>query len=280
MIPLRDNIPSRTFPFVNYLMIAVCALVFLAQLADQSDGQDHLVDSFGMVPVRVLHPQQQIIIEEPVLVQTRYGVEQRVIERELPPATFTPILTLFTCIFLHGGWMHFLGNMWFLHIFGDNVEDRFGHLGYLVFYLGSGVAASAAHLLTNISSTMPTIGASGAIAGVMGAYLWLYPRANVLTIIPIFVFAQVIVVPAPVFLGIWFLLQFFSGTAAITAHQAGGVAWWAHIGGFAAGFIVAWLLDKSGFLSPEVQTVLPNTDRLTTYRYRRPLPSGTIFLDH
>jgi hypothetical protein len=160
--------------------------------------------------------------------------------------------------------------MWFLHIFGDNVEDRLGHFGYLAFYLGCGVAASAAHLMLNASSTMPTIGASGAIAGVMGAYLYLYPRANVVALVPIFFFLQVLVVPAPLFLVVWFALQFFEGTFAITSQSTGGVAWWAHIGGFAAGFVVAWLLGLAHQLRPPVEAVRPNTQRPTLYRDRRP----------
>jgi len=270
MIPLRDNIPSRTAPIVNYLMIAVCGLAFFAQLADQTDGVDHLVENLGLIPARVLHPDETIVVPEVKLVRGYYGVERQVVERELPPPVVSPWLTLFTCIFLHGGWMHFLGNMWFLHIFGDNVEDRFGHFGYLLLYLGCGVAASLAHLAFNSTSTMPTIGASGAIAGVMGAYLWLYPRANVLTLVPIIFFFQIMVIPAPVFLVIWFVLQFFEGAFSVTAGQAGGVAWWAHVGGFAAGFLVALLLDRSHHLRPPVEAVLPNTERPTYYGYRRP----------
>jgi membrane associated rhomboid family serine protease len=269
MIPLRDNIPPRTFPFVNYLLIAACAVAFLIQLADQTDGQDHLVESLGMIPARVLHPDRPIRIAEKVIVPTRFGYQREVRERTLAAPPFSPWLTLLTCIFLHGGWMHFLGNMWFLHIFGDNVEDRFGHGGYLVFYLASGIASSAAHLASGPGSTMPTIGASGAIAGVMGAYLLLYPHAKVLTILPIFIFIQLIVVPAPLYLGFWFLLQFFEGTFAITASKTGGVAWWAHIGGFAVGFVVAWLLEKAGRTRPPVETVLTNPNRMSHYRFRR-----------
>lgn len=270
MIPLRDNIPPRTAPIVNYLLIAICGVVFLAQLADQSDGQDHLVESLGLIPERVFHPDVQIIEKREVLVRGMFGPEQRVVEREVANPPFSPWFTLFTCIFLHGGWMHFLGNMWFLHIFGDNVEDRFGHFGYLLLYLGCGVAASAAHLTVNASSTMPTIGASGAIAGVMGAYLLLYPRAQVLTLVPIIIFWQIMVIPAPVFLVIWFLLQFLQGSFSVTANEAGGVAWWAHIGGFAAGFVVAWLLERAHHLRPPVEVRLPDTQRPTMYRYRRP----------
>jgi membrane associated rhomboid family serine protease len=269
MIPLRDNIPPRTFPFVNYLMIAACAVAFFAQLADQGEGDDQLVDVFGMIPARVMHPHEEITVPQPVRVQTPGGYRTVTAERTLPPLPFSPWLTLLTCTFLHGGWMHFLGNMWFLHIFGDNVEDRFGHGGYFLFYLGAGVAASVAHLASDPSSTMPTIGASGAIAGVMGAYMLLYPHAKVLAALPIFIFVQMFVVPAPLFLGIWFLMQFFEGAFSVTDGQAGGVAWWAHIGGFIVGAVVAWFMEKSGHCRPPVVERLPNTDRMSHYRYRR-----------
>jgi membrane associated rhomboid family serine protease len=265
MIPLRDNVQPRTFPFVNYSVIALCSVVFLIQLADASDGTDHLVDNFSMIPARVYHPETPVSVPTPVLVQTPVGVVKEVAMRELQPLPFSPWLTLLTCTFLHGGWMHMLGNMWFLHIFGDNVEDRFGHFGYLAFYLGCGVSSSAAHLALNASSTMPTIGASGAIAGVMGAYLFLYPWARVVTLVPIVFLVQVIVVPAPIFLVIWFVLQFFEGALAITSKATGGVAWWAHIGGFIAGFTIAWLLGKSQQLYPPAELERPNSQRRTIY---------------
>jgi membrane associated rhomboid family serine protease len=270
MIPLRDNIQPRTFPFVNYSIIALCGIVFLTQLADTQDGVDQLVDYLGMIPARVFHPDEPIALPAEVLVQTPFGISRETVERVLPQLPFSPWLTLLTCTFLHGGWLHMLGNMWFLHIFGDNVEDRLGHFGYLVFYLGCGVAASAAHLLLNASSTMPTIGASGAIAGIMGAYLYLYPRANVLALVPIVFFFQVLVVPAPLFLVVWFALQFFQGTLSITSQSTGGVAWWAHIGGFAVGFLVAWGLGRFHQLRPAVEAVRPRTERPTMYRMRRP----------
>jgi membrane associated rhomboid family serine protease len=271
MIPLRDNIPSRTFPIVNYLMIAACAVAFLAQLADQKDNEDQLVEGLGLIPARVFHPGEPIIVKQLVVGRGQFGEPRKeIVERELPPPPISPWWTLLTCIFLHGGWMHFLGNMWFLYIFGDNVEDRFGHFGYLIFYLACGVAASFSHLMLNASSTMPTIGASGAIAGVMGAYLYLYPRANVLTLVPIVFFLQMMVIPAPVFLVIWFVLQFFQGTMSVTAGESGGVAWWAHIGGFAVGFVVAWILGRTHHLSPPVETRLPDTGRPAVFRYRRP----------
>jgi membrane associated rhomboid family serine protease len=271
MIPLRDNIPSRTVPFVNYAMIAICALAFLGQLIDQRDGDAVLVEQLGMIPKRVFHPDEPIVQIERVAQFDDSGRIVQVVERprQLEAPAFPPWLTLLTCIFLHGSWLHFLGNMWFLFIFGDNVEDRIGHVGYLLFYLFGGVAASASHLLSAPSSTVPTIGASGAIAGVMGAYLLLYPRAKVVSVVPIVYIFQVVVLPAPVFLGIWFLLQFFQGIWSVTLVQTTGVAWWAHIGGFVFGFLVAAVLRGVGETRPPVETKRPHTDRVSMYRYRR-----------
>lgn len=246
MFPIRDNIPSRTRPVVNHLVIAACTVAFLAQLT--VGGEDALVSEFGMVPVRVLHPDAQIVVPQPVEIPGRGIVLQ---ERVLEAPQFNPWWTLVTSIFLHGGWLHFLGNMWFLYIFGDNVEDRIGHVGYLLFYLVCGVGASLAHLATNTGSPIPTIGASGAIAGVMGAYFLFYPRAMVLSVVPIFFFIQLLVLPAWLFLGIWFLLQFFQG-ALISEPLAGGVAWWAHVGGFVVGAGIAVLLNSIGETRPPV----------------------------
>lgn len=268
MLPLRDNIPSRTTPLVNYAIIGCCTLVFLMQLGERP-GQPSLVERYGMIPARVRDPSARIEIPEQQLVRTLRGVEVRETLRPAAPPAVPVWLTLLTCTFLHGGWMHFLGNMWFLYIFGDNVEDRLGHGKFLLCYVGWGVAASAAHLVTNASSPIPTIGASGAIAGVMGAYFLLYPRAMVLTLVPIFFFLEIVVLPAPLFLGIWFVLQFFQGAFAILTTQATGVAWWAHIGGFAAGAAVVWILGQTHHLRPRVATVLPNTDHVTYYRFRR-----------
>ena len=248
MIPLKDDIPPRRTPGVNYVLIAACSFVFFLQLS----GARGLVERYGMVPARLTGDGAPIERVEERIVRTERGPIRQRVSRTLPEAAVAPALTLLTCMFLHGGWLHFLGNMWFLHIFGDNVEDRFGHLGFLAFYLAAGVAASVAHLLANPDSTVPTIGASGAIAGVMGAYLLLYPRAMVLTLIPIFFFVDIVVLPAALFLGVWFLLQFFQGVLAVGA-AATGVAWWAHIGGFAAGLAVAWALRESGTLAPPVR---------------------------
>lgn len=251
MIPLHDDIPYRQFPFVNYTMIALCTIAFLFQLgADQQDVS--LVERLGMIPARVLDPGKEITITQQIPVRTPFGIQVVEKRKEVQPAAVPPFLTVLTCIFLHGGWMHFLGNMWFLHIFGDNVEDRLGHVGYALFYLAAGVAASATHLISDPQSMIPTIGASGAIAGVMGAYMCMYPHAQVVSIIPIFVFIQVVNLPAPLFLGIWFLLQFFQGVASVTNSAATGVAWWAHIGGFVAGMIVAKGLDLCHLVRPPV----------------------------
>jgi membrane associated rhomboid family serine protease len=243
MIPLRDDNPRRRFPAVNYLLIAATSIVFFLQLSDGSSGD--LEERYGRVPARVVDPRKPLSVRELVRVDTIFG--QRIAERERPLAAppFAPWITLLTCMFLHGGWLHFLGNMWFLHVFGDNVEDRLGRLGYLLFYLGSGVVAGLAHLASEPQSAIPTIGASGAIAGVMGCYFVLFPRARVVALVPIFIFIQVIVLPAPFFLGFWFLLQFFQGTLSVTS-AAGGVAWWAHIGGFVAGVAMGLLVAVRG----------------------------------
>jgi membrane associated rhomboid family serine protease len=177
-------------------------------------------------------------------------------------------------MFLHGGYLHIIGNMWSLYIFGDNVEDRLGHFRYLVFYLLCGLASGISHLAINWHSTLPTIGASGAIAGVMGAYFILYPKAKVLTLVPIFFFIQFIELPAFVFLGIWFLFQFIS--AAGTSAQGGGIAWWAHIGGFVFGIIFLRLFEMlpAFGVTKKVQGL---TRKRTTPRLQviRPAGSGT-----
>ena len=155
------------------------------------------------------------------------------------------ILPLFSSMFLHGGWMHLIGNMLFLYIFGDNVEDRFGHLKYLVFYFIAGITAAATQIYMFPNSEVPMVGASGAIAGVLGAYVFMFPTAKVLTLLPIFFFFQLIELPAFLFLGIWFIMQILSGMFALgIGADAGGVAWWAHIGGFVAGIVLFPFLRK------------------------------------
>lgn len=271
MIPLRDNIPSQTVPFVNYLLIAACTVVFLLQLS-VGDQEASLMEQYGMIPARVRNPDAQIKLLGRGYVQSEDGVRLIDFTRPAAPSAVPPLLTLLTCIFLHGGWMHFLGNVWFLWIFGDNVEDRFGHGRYLLFYLGSGIAASVAHLLSAPDSLVPTIGASGAIAGVMGAYFVLYPKALVEAVVPIFILIQIMVLPAWLFLGVWFAMQFFNGTFAIGTTSSGGVAWWAHIGGFVVGWLFAGVLDRRKKLRPKVDQRRQGRERVQIYRVRRDSP--------
>ena len=216
MIPLKDTIPSRTVPFINYTIILINLLCFLYQLS-LGPHLEKFLYAWGVVPAQFFAP----------LSIGHLHLSQR-------------ILPLFTSMFLHGGWLHFLGNMLYLYIFGDNVEDRLGHARYFLFYLLSGVLAAAVHLLTNTGSRVPTIGASGAIAGVMGAYFFLFPYARVVTLIFIFFFFDIVEIPAFFFLAFWFILQFLSGTVSFDAQNAlsGGVAWWAHIGGFLSGILL------------------------------------------
>lgn len=253
MIPLRDNIPSRTTPVVNYVIIAMCSLAFMAQLSGTRDGGgDPIAESYGMVPLRLSDPEAVAVIRQQVPVRTPTGVQVGIVEHELAPTGVAPWLTLLTCMFLHGGWMHFLGNMWFLYIFGDNVEDRLGHVGYSMLYLGTGIVAGLSHFATDSMSPIPTIGASGAIAGVMGAYAWFYPHARVQAVLPIIIFLQIFILPAPIFLGIWFAMQTFSGLSASAGGASGGVAWWAHIGGFVAGAVVALAVGRAHLGNEEV----------------------------
>jgi membrane associated rhomboid family serine protease len=202
MIPLRDVIPTRTTPYTTITLIVLNAVIFLYQLS-LGEAVNDLILGFGLVP-----------------------------------AAFSWV-TVFTSMFLHGGFMHVGGNMLYLWIFGDNVEDRMGHGRFIVFYLLCGVAAALAQTIINPDSIVPMVGASGAIAGVMGAYFLLYPHSRVVTLIPLFVYFHVMEVPAVFFLGIWFLMQFMSGVGSIATTVAGepggGIAFWAHVAGFLAG---------------------------------------------
>lgn len=210
MIPIRDTIRSETYPIINHVLIALNILAFFVE---QSLGRNlnEFVFTYGLVPARYSIPH----------ISAHFTTVQQVI-------------AFLTFMFLHGGFFHLLGNMWFLYIFGDNVEDRLGHFRYLAFYLLCGLASGISHLFLNWTSQIPTIGASGAIAGVMGAYFILYPKAKILTLVPIFFFLHFMEIPAFVFLGFWIFFQFLSATSSA---QAGGIAWWAHIGGFIFGMI-------------------------------------------
>lgn len=225
MFPIKDTIPSKGTPYVVYAIIALNSIVFAYEvglgLLTSVNGRNvmELFYNYGMVPAFYSGSDLAVAL---------FGRDLTLGEKVLP---------FFSSMFLHGGIMHFLGNMWVLWIFGDNVEDWFGHIGFLIFYLAGGLAAGLAHMALNLDSTVPTVGASGAIAAVMGAYFILYPRARVITAIPIIFFLYFMELPAYVFLGFWFFLQFMSGTVG----GASSVAWWAHIGGFVFGAGLVYL---------------------------------------
>jgi membrane associated rhomboid family serine protease len=209
MIPLRDSQPSRNFPAITLLLIVINVAVFLFEWSLEPFSRDYFVNMYGMVPAH-LRPSSMV-----------------------------------TSMFLHGGWMHLIGNMWFLWIYGDNVEDVLGRPKYVVFYLACGVAAAVVHYVFNFYSRIPTVGASGAIAGVMGAYVVKYPHARITTLLPIIIFFTTVELPAWFILIYWFVLQIFSGVGELansSGVQQGGVAWFAHVGGFLAGAVLIKVL--------------------------------------
>jgi membrane associated rhomboid family serine protease len=207
MIPLRDNAPIHSLPFATWGLIALNAIVFFYELTLPDPALDQFYLQYAMIPGKLAHGEN--------------------------------LLTPLTCMFLHGGWLHIIGNMWSLYLFGDNVEDRLGSVRFVIFYLLCGLAANLTHFAAQPESMVPTLGASGAIAGVMGAYVVLFPRAQVLTLVPIFIFVTIIEIPAVVFLGIWFVMQLLSGLLSAGDKVAyEGVAWWAHVGGFATGILL------------------------------------------
>jgi membrane associated rhomboid family serine protease len=216
MIPLKDINPTRTFPFVNVALIVANVAVFLYQLTLSPHAFKVFVLANAMVPGRI-----------PAFLAGH------------APASVA-LYPLFTSMFLHGGWMHILGNMLFLYIFGDNVEDMFGHFGYLVFYIFCGIGSGLLHVLFNWGSPVPALGASGAISGVMGAYAVYFPHNRILT----FFFIFLIPVPAILILGYWFVLQFLQGIGSLGGGATGGVAIWAHVGGFLMGVVVALVVRK------------------------------------
>jgi membrane associated rhomboid family serine protease len=221
MIPLRDDNPTSTLPVLTVTLIAANVLIFFYQVSLGPEAGQQLVYQFGAVPAAILGT------------------------RHLPPAlaVIPPVFGVFTSMFLHGGWLHLIGNMLYLWIFGNNIEDAMGHARYLLFYLVCGVASSFSHILSDAQSVIPSIGASGAISGVLGAYLLLYPRAKVLVLIPLGFFTQLMYIPASIVLGLWFLLQLLS-SAMSGGQGGGGIAWWAHIGGFLAGVVLVGLFKK------------------------------------
>lgn len=205
MIPLKDDVPSYSFPFVTIALIAANVLVFLYQISLGGRGQEAFVYGAAAIPYQIAH--------------------LKITSASLVPPPFT----ILTAMFIHGGLLHLGGNMLFLWIFGDNVEDTLGHFKFLLFYLGTGIVASLTQIFADPASTVPMIGASGAIAGVLGAYFLLFPRAKIFTLVFLVIFVTVIRIPAVIFLGLWFLIQVLS------SGFESGVAWYAHIGGFIAG---------------------------------------------
>jgi membrane associated rhomboid family serine protease len=222
VIPIRDTVPSRTVPLVNHLLVAANVAAFAFEWL-QGSRLDAFLWRWAFVPARLFHP----------------GYYEGW-------SFLAAAATIFTAMFLHAGLLHLAGNLLFLWIFGDNVEDALGHFRYLVFYLGSGVGATLLQAVLSRGSEVPNLGASGAIAGVLGAYFVLYPRAKVVTLVPLFLFFPLIEVPAGLYLLGWFLWQFWMGSASIVSGAQGaaqgGVAWWAHVGGFVTGLLLLWAL--------------------------------------
>jgi membrane associated rhomboid family serine protease len=236
VIPLRDSQPRHRTPVVTFALIAINAVVFFWELSLPEAALERAVSNLGLVPARL------------------FGWVEWGGGESLDPARYSPLVT---SMFLHGGWLHLIGNLWFLWVFGDNVEDRLGRVRYLAFYLAGGIAAGLVHAFSNPSSVIPTVGASGAIAAVLGAYIVLYPHSRVKTLIPIFIFLHIAELPAVLFLGVWFLLQLWQGYASLGIGDAGGVAWWAHAGGFAVGAVVALAVRSFGPPAPPSRPAPP-----------------------
>ncbi len=220
MIPIRDINPSRTFPVVNVVIIVLCSLIWLYEwmlsgkviltVQGQISALEVFIRQFGLVPAEVL----------------------------------SRPYTLLTHMFLHGSWFHIIGNMWFLWVFGDNVEDRVGKFRYVIFYLLCGLGAAFAQTFISLAfggGHVPMVGASGAVSGILGAYMKMFPHARVLALVPVFFFMTFVEIPALVFIGLWFLIQLVNGIITLPMVGLGGVAWWAHIGGFVVGYL---LIDK------------------------------------
>ncbi|MBI4430953.1 MAG: rhomboid family intramembrane serine protease [Candidatus Omnitrophica bacterium] len=221
MIPFRDANPSKRIPKVTIILIIMNVIAFFQEVT-LGRYLDAFLFQYGVVPKKWF----------------LFGYD--------PSTTLDSLIyPYFTSIFLHGGWIHLISNMWYLWIFGDNVEDYLGHARFLIFYVLCGITAGMVHTLFNVQSALPAIGASGAIAGVLGAYFILYPNARISTLIPYFCYYGVVELPATMVLGFWFIIQFFSGAASLgarTIYNTSGVAWWAHVGGFLAGIFLLFVL--------------------------------------
>jgi len=221
VIPLKDMTPRRSVPVVTLLLIAANVIVFAHQMLLPPAAGDLLIRTYGLVPAKIAL----------ALAGRHYTLAQA-------------LLPFFTCMFLHGGFLHIIGNMLFLWVFGGNVEDSLGHVPYLVFYIVCGIASGISEVAFSWGSHIPSIGASGAISGVLGAYIVFFPRSRILTLIPLFIIWFTARIPAVIFIGLWFLAQFLSGIGSLGAVNSGGIAWWAHVGGFLVGLLWALAMGR------------------------------------
>lgn len=246
-LPFHDDNPTRRTAVVTYALVAVNVVAFLWLLGMSPRERESVTLRRGFIPARIAQLTEPKPVVVARLIQVRHPQLGRgVLRQEIPlaPNHGEIILSLFTCMFLHGGWLHLLGNMWFLWLFGNNVEDRLGHVAFLAFYLAGGLFGSAAHWLTDPQSLVPVIGASGAVAAVLGAYAVTWPWARIHTLVFIVIYVTVIDLPALGVLGAWFVLQLWQGQTQLGMPGAGGVASWAHVGGFVAGMVLMPLLSK------------------------------------
>jgi membrane associated rhomboid family serine protease len=222
VIPLKDMTPRRSIPVVTILLIAVNIAVFIYQILLPPKALETFINTYALVPWKM-----HLALEG-----HRYSLLQ----------AFLPLIT---SMFLHGGFLHIIGNMWFLWIFGGNVEDRIGSFTYLPFYFICGIASGLSQAMFSWGSHVPSLGASGAISGVLGAYLVFFPTSRILTLVPLFIIFFLARIPAFVFIGLWFIVQFLSGVSSLASTSSGGVAWWAHVGGFLVGVVFALILKPS-----------------------------------
>ena len=242
MIPLKDNIPAKNFPYVNIGLILINSAFFIYEMS-YGPALDQLIFTLGFIPARFIAQQGETLLN---------------------PAGFLPV---FSSMFLHANLVHLISNMWMLWIFGDNVEDCMGHGRYLLFFLLCGIASVFAQTISNPQSVIPMVGASGAISGVLGAYIITYPKARILTLVPIVILFYIIELPAYFFLGFWFLIQLIQGSLySLNSEQmvGGGVAWWAHVGGFAAGAILLQVFRCKDWQRP----VVPSERRIRRLQRR------------
>ena len=242
MIPLKDNIPAKNFPYVNIGLILINSAFFIYEMS-YGPELDQLIFTLGFIPARFIAQQGETLLN---------------------PAGFLPV---FSSMFLHANLVHLISNMWMLWIFGDNVEDCMGHGRYLLFFLLCGIASVFAQTISNPQSVIPMVGASGAISGVLGAYIITYPKARILTLVPIVILFYIIELPAYFFLGFWFLIQLIQGSLySLNSEQmaGGGVAWWAHVGGFAAGALLLQVFRCKDWQRP----VVPSERRIRRLQRR------------